>query len=146
MSWLYCHCMLAGERQWGFGVVVSVLRKSAQDRVGVPESAAAAYLVDTLLCVAGAGGDHKQEQERKREAQGAPAPAPLTAANAEMQVGGLALSWVCGWVGSGGGVQVGSCDVYRFPQVGYLGDNRMWEARCRGHLCRRRRQAANESS
>lgn len=77
----------AGERQWGYGVVVSVLRKSPQDRVGVPESAAAAYLVDTLLCVAGTSGDHKLEQERKREAQGAPAPAALTAANAEMQVG-----------------------------------------------------------
>ncbi|KAI7838418.1 hypothetical protein COHA_007790 [Chlorella ohadii] len=75
-----------GERQWGYGVVVSVLRKAAQDRVGVPESAAAAYLVDTLLCVAGSGGDFKQEQERKREVQGAPQPAALTAANAEMQV------------------------------------------------------------
>ncbi|PRW61094.1 superkiller viralicidic activity 2-like 2 isoform A [Chlorella sorokiniana] len=75
-----------GERQWGYGVVVSVLRKSPQDRVGVPESASAAYLVDTLLCVAGSGGDHKKEQERKREAQGAPAPAALTASNAEMQV------------------------------------------------------------
>ncbi len=67
-------------------MVVSVLRKAAQDRVGVPESAAAAYLVDTLLCVAGSGGDFKMEQERKREAQGAPQPAALTAANAEMQV------------------------------------------------------------
>lgn len=85
----------AGERQWGYGVVVSVLRKAAQDRVGVPESAAAAYLVDTLLCVAGSGGDIKKDQERKREAQGAPQPAALTAANAEMQV---RLPGACCWV------------------------------------------------
>ena len=67
-------------------MVVSVLRKSAQDRMGVPESAAAAYIVDTLLCVAGSGGDFRKEQERKREAQGAPQPAALAAGNAEMQV------------------------------------------------------------
>lgn len=80
------HSVFAGERQWGFGVVVSVLRKSAQDRVGVPESAAAAYIVDTLLCAGGSGGDYGKERERKRETQGAPQPAALTDSNAEMQV------------------------------------------------------------
>lgn len=67
-------------------MVVSVLRKSAQDRVGVPESAAASYIVDTLLCVGGSGGDYGKERERKRETQGAPQPAALTESNAEMQV------------------------------------------------------------
>lgn len=71
----------AGERQWGYGVVVSAFRKQQQERQGIPATAAAAYVIDTLLCVAGSSNGGRREQ-------GAPEPAALQAANAEMQAGG----------------------------------------------------------
>lgn len=78
---LHClYCTPAGDREWGYGVVVSVFRKQQQDRQGVAESAAAAYVVDTLLCCARqAGGGGKQQAQ-------APRPAALGATDAEMQV------------------------------------------------------------
>lgn len=71
----------AGDRDWGFGVVVSAFRKAAQERPGVPESAAEAYIVDALLCCRGGAGGRQAAQ------QGAPEPALLGATDAEMQVG-----------------------------------------------------------
>ena len=76
----------AGGRQWGYGVVVSVFRKQAQDRQGVPESAAAAYVVDTLLCCSSSSSRGKLAAAA---GGGPPEPAALGAADAEMQV-----SWV----------------------------------------------------
>jgi hypothetical protein len=89
---LHClYCTPAGDREWGYGVVVSVFRKQQQDRQGVAESAAAAYVVDTLLCCARqAGGGGKQQAQ-------APRPAALAAADAEMQV---RLSLACTALGA----------------------------------------------
>ncbi|KAL4421012.1 hypothetical protein ABPG77_008849 [Micractinium sp. CCAP 211/92] len=67
-----------GDRDWGYGVVVSAFRRTEQDRPGIPETAAAAYIVDTLLCCRGAAG--------RRPATAVPEPAQLGAADAEMQV------------------------------------------------------------
>jgi hypothetical protein len=87
MPWLKCVsngvcyvCLslrLPGSRDWGYGVVVSAFRKQQQDRIGIPDSSAAAYVIDTLLCCAGSGSNGSQQ---------GPAPAQLNADNAEMHV------------------------------------------------------------
>ncbi|KAL4452733.1 hypothetical protein ABPG75_008395 [Micractinium tetrahymenae] len=76
--------VVEGERDWGYGVVVSVFRKAVQDRPGITESAAAAYIVDALLCCRGTNG--RQAGGGGAAQQGAPEPAQLGAGEAEMQV------------------------------------------------------------
>ena len=86
----------AGGRQWGYGVVVSVFRKQAQDRQGVPESAAAAYVVDTLLCCSSSSSRGKQAAAAA--GGGPPEPAALGAADAEMQASAACRCSRCGWL------------------------------------------------
>lgn len=52
----------------------------------MPESAAAAYLVDTLLCTAGGPARAQRGEQQAAAAAGEPQPAALEASNAEMQV------------------------------------------------------------
>lgn len=64
-----------GETDWGYGVIVSVMRKSGLDSQGQSAEAAGAYIADILLCCA-AGSVR----------EGRPRPAPLEEDSAEMHV------------------------------------------------------------